>query len=551
MNLLMTAAALGALLLGDFSESSSLIILFAVGITLQAATLDRTRGAIKGLLDLTPAVARKEGAGGETSVNAASLVAGDIVRVLPGERVPVDGRVLSGDSDVDQAQITGESQLRPVTERDEVFAGSMNTSGQLRIEATTTGLDTSLTRIVDLVERAQASKAAVQSQVERFAALYTPAVIALAVGVALVGGILTGEFGNWFYRGLILLVVACPCALIISTPVAFASAIGRASRMGVLFKGGAALDGLARIRTLAFDKTGTVTHGRPEVRTVVSPEMPEQTLLGLAAALERETSHPIARGIARAAEGLETVAVRQSRIVPGQGVTALWNDKSVTVGRPSLLSEIPESLKRTMADAEESGDTVVLVGLDGRAVGAIVLADSVRPVSREVIENLRDLNVEPVLLSGDNPAVVQNLARSIGIDRAEAGLLPAEKAARVHQMSAAGPVGMVGDGINDAPALAQATVGIAMGVGGSMAAIDAADVALMGDDLTRIPVAIELARATQGVVAQNIAFALVSKLAFVALTVGGYTSLWLAVAADMGASLLVTLNAMRLMRARQ
>lgn len=548
MNLLMTLAAIGAIILGDFSEASSLVVLFALGIYLQSATLDRTRGAIKRLLDLTPPTARLLRNDQETSVQAITLQPGDVIRVLPGERIPVDGTVLSGHSDLDQAQITGESRLRSVTSEDTVYAGSMNSTGALTITASSAGNDTSLARIVDLVEEAQASKAAIQGTVERFAAIYTPVVIGLAAAIALVGGGLTGHWSEWFYRGLILLVVACPCALIISTPVAYVSAIGRGTRLGVLFKGGIALDGLAAIKTLAFDKTGTLTHGRPEVEAIVTDGLSEVDVLGLAAGLECGSTHPIARGILRAANTTSIAPVEHVQVVPGQGMTGVLKGTQVAVGSRALASSVSARIASALSDAQSAGKTTVLVVRDEVAVGVIVLADSVRPISRQVIADLKHLGIDPVLLSGDSEPVVQSLAASVGIDHFEAGLMPAQKSEIIRTLSAEGPIGMVGDGINDAPALAQATVGIAMGVGGSTAAIDAADVALMGDDLTMIPVAVRLARATQSIVWQNIAFALITKLAFVGLTVGGYTSLWLAVLADVGASLLVTLNAMRLGR---
>jgi Zn2+/Cd2+-exporting ATPase len=452
-------------------------------------------------------------------------------------------------SALDQSAITGESLPLHVAVGSDVIAGSVNGDGQLSVRASSPGTDTTMTRIIHLIESAHESKAPVQALVERFAAIYTPVVILGAITLAGVGLVFSAGDTEWIYRALVLLVVACPCALVISTPVAFVSALGRASRLGVLFKGGIALETLATVRQIAFDKTGTLTHGRPDVVAIDTiPGESADFLLALAAALETGTTHPIGRGIVRAGEGLTLPGVRDIEARQGIGVVGHLGGIPVQVGRADLFSEIPDALRDVIEQGDKTGQTVVLVGRSGVALGVLTVADTVRPVSRGVIGQIHDLGVRPFLLSGDSNAVASRIAAEVGISDVRAGLMPADKSRLVTESDLISPVAMVGDGINDAPALAAARVGIAMGAGGSAAAIEAADVALMSDDLTQLPRAIVLARSTRSIILQNIAFALVAKLAFLVLTVGGYTSLWLAVLADVGASLVVTLNALRLLR---
>jgi Cd2+/Zn2+-exporting ATPase len=551
MNLLMTIAAVGAIALQDWAEASTLMVLFALGLALQSATIDRTRGAIRELMAIAPATARVRRDDATETIPVADVVTGDIVDVLPGERVPIDGIVLSGSSALDQSAITGESVPREVAPGSDVISGSVNGDGRLTIQATAPGSDTTVSRIIHLVEQAHESKAPVQAMVERFAAIYTPVVVIGAIGLA-VGGWLVSGSSDWIYRALILLVVACPCALVISTPVAIVSALGRASRGGVLFKGGNALEALATVKQIAFDKTGTLTHGRPEVVSVETVGgRSRDELLALAAALEHGTTHPIGRGIVRAAAGLALPNVENVEIRQGSGIVGSVGPDMVQVGNRSLFDSFPGSLGGAFERGAEHGLTVVMVGRNGVAEGAISVADSVRPVSPAVISRLKSLGIRPLLLSGDVKRVAARIGTEVGISDVRAELLPADKARLIAEADRAAPIAMVGDGINDAPALAAARVGIAMGAGGSAAAIEAADVALMSDDLTQLPRSIELARSTRSIIQQNIAFALASKLAFLALTATGYTSLWMAVVADVGASLLVTLNALRLMRGEE
>jgi Cd2+/Zn2+-exporting ATPase len=495
---------------------------------------------------IAPAVARVRRGQTTETVPVASVSAGELVDVLPGERLPIDGDVVAGQSAVDLSAITGESIPVPVQPGSSVISGGINGDGRLTVRATAPGTDTTVSRVIRLVEEAHASKAPAQALVERFAAIYTPVVIAAAVALAAIGVVTSGGNSDWIYRGLVLLVVACPCALVISTPVAFVAALGRASRRGVLFKGGQALEALARVKRIAFDKTGTLTHGRPEVEAIqASPGVSRDDVLSLAAALERGATHPIGRGILTAAEHLEIPEARDVEVRPGLGVIGTVHDVATRVGNARMFDGITEP-----AAVDGSGKTTVHVGRDGSVIGAITLADSVRPISAGVVSELRGLGVEPVMLSGDSADVARKIGAQVGIEQVYGGLLPDGKGTVIAELEREAPVAMVGDGINDGPALARASVGIAMGAGGSAVAIEAADIALMRDDLTQLPEAFRLARETRAVVIQNIAFALASKIAFLALTVGGYTSLWLAVAADVGASLVVTLNALRLMRGR-
>src|SRR6478672_3546583 len=547
MNLLMTIAAVGALALQDWAEATTLMVLFAIGLALQSATIDRTRGAIRQLMSIAPATARVIRSGQIETIPVEEVAIDDIVDVLPGERIPIDGIVLSGMSALDQSAITGESIPRPVEAGNDAISGSVNGDGHLTIRATAPGSDTTVIRIIHLVEEAHQSKAPVQALVERFAAIYTPAVVIGAIALAFGGWLISGNT-EWVYRALILLVVACPCALVISTPVAIVSALGRASRMGVLFKGGSALEALAGVRQIAFDKTGTLTHGRPEVVAVDSVNgLNRDEVLALAAALEHGTTHPIGRGIVRAADGVPLPSVSNLQVRAGRGIVGQVGPGSVQVGSPALFDVVPGELGRRVDEGRKRGQTVVLVGRNGHAEAAITVADSIRPISPAVIASIQSLGIHPMLLSGDVATIADRIGAETGISDVRADLLPADKARLIADADRVTPTAMVGDGINDAPALAAARVGIAMGAGGSAAAIEAADVALMGDDLTALPRAIKLARSTRSIILQNIAFALATKLGFLALTVGGYTSLWLAVVADVGASLLVTLNALRLM----
>jgi Cd2+/Zn2+-exporting ATPase len=554
MNLLMTIAAVGAVLIGQWDEGASVLILFAIGSMLQAMTVERTRRAIAGLLAFTPTEATVLHEEHTHRVPVAQVHIGDIVRTRPGERLPIDGVIVAGRSAVNQAPITGESVPVDVEVGANVFAGSINGDGTLDIRVTAPASDTALARIIALVEEAQASKAPAQAFVDRFAAIYTPLVILGALLIAVVPPLIVGGWGEWLYTALVLLVIACPCALVISTPVALIAAIGSASRNGVLFKGGAALEALAAVRVVALDKTGTLTAGRPAVVAVhACSGQTEHAVLLTAAALEARSEHPLGRAIVEAAQGLHEpiAAVTDYTALPGRG------GSGTIVGVPASVGSVRWFTERGLWSDEghtaylAEGNALVCVAAGDRMTGLITLRDAIRPESAAAVRALRALTDRVVMLTGDNARTANAIAAETGVSDVRADLLPADKLAAVHELGARSPVAMIGDGINDAPALAAAAVGVAMGVAGTDAAIEAADVALMGDDLGRLPFAIRLARRTMGIIRQNIAAALIVKALFLVLTFAGVTNLWLAVFADMGMSLLVTANALRVARDRR
>ena len=567
MNVLMTVSAIGAALLGEWGEGAAVVVLFALGGALQARTLERTRGAIRGLMALSPAVAaRVDRGGGETLVPVTMLTVGDLVRVRPGERIPADGVVSEGHSAVDQSPITGESIPADKAPGDECFAGTVNGPGALLLRVSREAADSTLARVIHLVEEAQGSKAPAQQTVDRFSAVYTPAVIAAAALLAAGGTFITGDARMWIYRALTLLVIACPCALVISTPVSIVSAIGAATRRGILIKGGAALEAAGAAKVVAIDKTGTLTIGRPEVVAIVPLPggVDRRSLLAVAAAVEALSEHPLARAVTLAAraEGIAVAAAEGFQAMPGKGASARIDGRETVVGSLRLARELglagtetqPSALLREMMRLAEEGSTPLFVavaeapGGSPRPLGAIAIADRLRPHAADAVRRMRAAGIaHVVVLTGDTRATGEAIARAVGADSVLSELLPEEKAAAVRELRARyGPVVMVGDGVNDAPALATADVGIAMGAAGTDVALETADIALMGDDLNGIAEALRLSRRTSGVIRQNIGLSLVTKLLALVLAAFGIVNLWIAVAADMGTSLAVTLNGMRL-----
>ena len=592
MNLLMSIAAVGAVLIGEAAEGATVIFLFAIGEALEGYTADRARDSLRSLMSLAPDratvlrpcvdcaehIGREGYTGGpcpwcgahETSVDVSDLKTGEHILVKPGERIPMDGRVVAGTSAVNQAPITGESMPVYKEAGAEVFAGTVNGEGALEVEITRLAQDATLQQVIRLVEQAQAQKAPAQRLVDRFARFYTPAVVLAATAVAVLPPLLVGApfhdaadgTHGWLYRALALLVIACPCALVISTPVAVVSAIAGAARRGVLIKGGAHLEALGRVRAFAFDKTGTLTEGRPAVtgyRAVdcVDPQACAccDDVLALATAVERRSAHPLAQAVVAEAERRELHHVyapaEAVEALAGRGVQGRVNGRTVTVGSHSLFDEAfahdPGFCAQVNA-AEAQGHTAMLLSDGERVRGFISVADAVRPSSREAVASLKVMGgIETtVMLTGDNAAAAQAVAEAVGVDEVRANLLPQDKVDAVCALvSQHGMAAMVGDGVNDAPALAAATVGIAMGGAGAAQALETADVALMADDLTQLPYAVGLSRATNRVIAQNVVFSLGIKALFLALALMGAATLWMAVFADMGASLLVTLNGMR------
>ncbi|UCH32960.1 MAG: cadmium-translocating P-type ATPase [Armatimonadota bacterium] len=559
MNVLMTLAVVGAAIIGEWEEAAAVVVLFSLGNALESHVMRRTRRAIGALLDLAPAQAVVRRDGEEVVVAAEELVPGDVIVIRPGERIVTDGTVVSGSSPVDQAPLTGESLAVSKGAGDPVYAGSVNGLGALIVRVTRTMRDNTLASIIELVETAQSKRAPYQRAVDRFARYYTPVVVLGALAIALAPPAVTGDpFGPWVYRGLALLILACPCALVISTPVAVVSAINTATRSGVLVKGGAYLEALGRTRAMAFDKTGTLTSGRPQVTDVAAaPGATPAEVMALAAAVEARSEHPLGRAIVTRAHrdqiGFEAGA--NFTALAGAGATAEVNGAPAYAGSPALfvsngadLSGIENAVPRL----EGEGKTVILVGGADRALGVIGIADVARQGAAEALANLRQLGMGPlVMLTGDNQGTAKAIGDQLGLDDYHAGLLPADKVDAVTQLAERyGSVIVVGDGVNDAPALAASTVGIAMGATGSDAALENADVALMGDDLGRLPFVVRLGRATLANIRQNVALSLTVKLALLALAVPGVLTLWLAVLGDVGVSLVVIANGMRLLAAR-
>ncbi len=585
INALMTIAAVGAVVIGAYVEAGLVMVLFALGEALEGYTASRARHAISSLMEVVPQTAIRLsstccGSGCEERVAVGELQLGDIIVARPGERIPMDGTVRAGSSAVSQAPITGESRLIEKEPGDEVFAGSINGEGSLEINVTHLAADTTIARMVRLVEEAQERRAPVQRFVDRFAKYYTPAVVLLALLVAAVPPLLfglpfwnpaSGEFG-WLYRGLALLVVACPCALVISTPVSLVSAMSAAARGGVLIKGGSALEALSKVRAVAIDKTGTLTAGRPAVVAVRAVDCPEpgaalghcaacDDLLALAGAVERRSEHPLAHAIiaASAERGLDArlPAAEGVTALVGRGVSGLVGGREVLVGShrhfDGAIIHDPAHCAAARQDAL-AGHTPVMVSVEGGYRGTITLADTVRASSREAVAQLRAMGLRAVvMLTGDQQATAERIGAEVGVTEVRAELLPAQKVAAVEALQRQyGPVAMVGDGINDTPALATASVGVAIGGahGGTNQAMETADVTLMSDDLRQLPFALGLSRAAMATVAANVALSIGIKLVFLALVFVGLGTMWMAVLADVGTSLLVTLNGMRLLSYR-
>jgi len=557
MNLLMTVAVAGAVAIGEYFEAAAVAFLFALSLALEAWSVGRARRAIAALMSLAPPQARVIlPDGSESMVNISEVPVGARFVVKPGDKVPLDGRIVSGHTTVDQSPITGESL--PVSKRvgDEVFAGSLNHDGAVEVEAVNPASESTVSQIIKLVREAQSRRSPAERWVETFARYYTPTVLALAVVIGAIVPLIAGNWGGWFYQALVLLVIACPCALVISTPVSIVAALASAARHGVLIKGGEFVELPARLNSIALDKTGTLTQGHPAVREAVPLSgHTESELLEIAAAVEMRSEHPLARAIVSHAEarGIRPAPVQHYQALKGKGATALLNGRSVWIGSHRYLEERGEETPELHDKLEQlagSGSSVVVVGEDGHLCGLIALSDPLRPVARSVVQDLRTAGIAHIImLTGDNTPTAKTIADASGVDEFRAELSPEDKVTAVEELvQRYGMVGMIGDGVNDAPALARATVGIAMGAIGTDAAIETADIALMSDDLTRVPWLIRHSRRALRIVRQNVIASLAIKAAFVVLTLLGQASLWAAIAADMGVSLLVVGNALRLLR---
>ena len=553
MNVLMSLAAVGAVGIGDYAEGAWVLVLFAVGTTLEQLALERTRRSVAALAELAPDRARLVEGQDERLVAVDDVAVGARILVRPGERVPLDGEIEAGASSLDESALTGESVPVDKGAGAQVFAGAVNAFGALTVRVTALASDSTLARVTRLVEDAQGSRAPSERFVDRFARIYTPLVFGAALLVAVVPPLLFGgDPGDWIYRALALLIVACPCALVISVPVAAVSAIGGAARRGVLIKGGQVLEDLAGVRAVAVDKTGTLTSGTPELTTVRALDgTGSDHALALAAAVERGSEHPLAATIVAAARerGLTIPAADAFAALPGLGAEAVVQARALWAGGPRLAAERGAVVPESLAEVEAAGQTPVLLG-EGRQVLAVLgLADAPRPEARDAVSALRRLVDRVVMLTGDAPRVARAVAGATGVAEWRAGLLPEDKLGAVRELErATGGVAMVGDGVNDAPALAGARVGVAMGAAGSDVALESADIALMSDDLERLPEALVRARRAVRVMRHNVALSLAVKAVFVVLAPLGLVTLVAAIVADMGISLLVTLNALRLLR---
>ena len=549
---LMSVAAIGAIAIGEGAEAAVVVFLFAIGELLEKVAAGRARAGIEALINLVPRVARVERDGRIEEIPAEELAVGDIVVVRPGDRLPSDGEVVEGMSELDEAPITGESVPIAKEVGSKVFAGSINGSGVLRVQISTEASDNTIARIIHLVEEAQGAKAPTARFIDRFSAWYTPAAMAVAALIMVGPPLLLGaSWETWIYRGLATLLIACPCALVISTPAAIASGLAAGARRGLLIKGGAALETLGRVSSIAFDKTGTLTEGRPKVTDVIAFGDDEDAVLARAAAVERDSSHPLATAIVAAAEerGLDLPkAYGSAMALPGKGVKARLSGGFVWVGSPRHAAEeatVDDHVTARLEALEADGKTAVFVIADKRVSAIIAMRDEPRDDAAHALSRLRGIGLRTIMLTGDNPRAAAAMSERLGIE-AKAGLLPDQKLGEIGSLKAAGGVAMVGDGINDAPALAASSVGIAMG-GGTDVALETAEAALLRNRVSGVADMVALSRATLGNIWQNIAIALGLKGIFLVTTLAGVTTLWMAILADTGATVLVTMNALRLL----
>lgn len=564
MNLLMAVAVTGAMAIGEYSEGASVAFLFALANQLESWSVGRARRAIQALMSISPqtALVLAEGALQPVEKRVEDVPVGTLILVRPGDRVPLDGVVRGGTSSVDQSPITGESMPVPKGPEDSVYAGTINADGALEVETTKRSTDTTLARIMHMVEAAQSRRAKAVQWVEKFALIYTPVMVGLSLLVAIVPPLfLGGSWTEWFYQALVVLVISCPCALVISTPVSIVAGLASAARNGVLIKGGVYLETPAGITAVALDKTGTLTHGRPAVTRVVAHSgATEGEMLAIAAALESRSSHPLAQAILRHARslGIDPPSVEDAKLLPGRGAYGRIQNSRYFVGNERMLREEAARLLTPEADtllekqALHAG-TTVFVWDDSRLLGMLAIEDKVRPESKKAVEALKNLGIRRVvMLTGDNERTARAMAEQTGVTEFRADLLPEAKTRFVSEMVEAGErVAMVGDGVNDAPALAVSTLGIAMGAVGTDVAIETADMALMSDDLSKLPWLIRHSRRVLSTIRQNIAFALGLKIMFLALAFLQLATLWAAIMADVGASLIVIFNGLRLLQLRK
>lgn len=556
INALMSIAVTGAVLIGQWPEAAMVMVLFAIAERIEAKSLDRARNAIRGLMAMTPEQATVRQADGSWQAQEVTQVAiGSLVRVRPGERIGLDGQVTEGNSTVDQSPITGESLPVEKNVGDTLFAGTLNQGGALQYQVSAAAGNSALSRIIKAVEEAQGARAPTQRFVDRFARIYTPLVFLLSLAVAVVPPLLlNGSWFDWVYRALVLLVVACPCALVISTPVSIVSGLAAAARKGILVKGGVHLENGRHITHLALDKTGTLTHGKPVQTDYLALADDAEGYRQLAASLAARSDHPVSLAVANAAQeqGIALADVQSFEALPGRGVRGVIDGQRYQLGNHRLLEELglgSAEIEHRLDELERQGKTVIVLSDESRALALFAVADTLKDSSREAIASLHGMGIKTLMLTGDNQHTAQAIAAQAGIDEARGDLLPTDKLATVEKLlEQQGMVAMVGDGINDAPALARADVGFAMAAIGTDTAIETADVAIMDDDLRKIPAFIRLSQQTAAILKQNILLALGIKAIFLAMTVTGHATMWMAVFADVGVSLLVVFNGLRLLR---
>ncbi len=565
MKTLMTVAVIGGAIIGKWAEVSVVVILFAISEALERFSMDKARQSIRSLMDIAPKEALVRRKGQEMMVHVDDIAVGDIMIVKPGQKIAMDGMVVSGYSAVNQAAITGESVPVEKAVDDEVFAGTLNEEGLLEVEITKLVEDTTISKIIHLVEEAQGERASSQAFVEKFAKYYTPIIMIIAALVAVVPPLFFGaSWETWVYQGLAVLVVGCPCALVISTPISIVSAIGNAAKKGVLIKGGVYLEEMGALKAIAFDKTGTLTKGVPVVTdfNVLNKQVDENEMLSIITALEYRSQHPLASAIMKRAEeaniSYSDVVVDDFSSITGKGIKGTVDGTTYYIGSPKLFKELSNSsfdknLEKKVATLQNQGKTAMVVGTDKEILAIIAVADEVHESSKEVIQKLHQLGIKnTIMLTGDNKGTANAIGSHVGVKEVQAELMPQDKLDYIKQLkSEYNNVAMIGDGVNDAPALAASTVGIAMGGAGTDTALETADVALMGDDLRKLPFTVKLSRKALNIIKANITFAIAIKFIALLLVIPGWLTLWIAILSDMGATLLVALNSLRLMRVKE
>lgn len=562
MNTLMTIAIIGAAIIGEWREGGIVVILFAISEAMERYSMDKARQSIELLMNLAPSEALIRRGNQEMILPVDDIELHDVMIVKPGQKVAMDGVVKKGSSSLNQAAITGESIAVHKSVGDEVYAGTLNEEGLLEIEVTKRVEDTTIAKIIQLVEDAQAEKAASQAFVDKFAKYYTPAIMAAAFLIMIVPPLLMdGEWGVWIYQGLAALVVGCPCALIVSTPVAVVTAIGNAARNGVLIKGGIHLEEAGHLKVIAFDKTGTLTEGKPAVTDIIAYDSDEEQALSIAAAIEKGSAHPLAAAIVEKAKALNLdIDIHKTddvQSITGKGISAVINGNRYYVGSPGLFKEkmsvfLSDEVNSQISGLQAEGKTVMILASDDAVMLLIAVSDRVRESAGLAIDRLHRAGIEKtVMLTGDNTRTAEAVAKQVGVTDVRAELLPEEKLNFIKDLRKDYEhVAMIGDGVNDAPALAAASVGVAMGGAGTDTALETADIALMADDLDKLPYTIKLSRKALKIIKQNITFSLAIKALALVLVIPGWLTLWIAIFADMGATLIVTLNSMRLLRVK-